>query len=211
MGSSFQDGAAILGRNSDDFAFGAVMMADDPAPVIPTRAVWLRANLDSGEASVGAPFDPVNPSGTSSFTASVSLVGLAGEVHRVDLYFANAGGGHWEAFALGQARPEVDPVLGHGTLSFNDDGTLVALDFPPLVSPWRSTAFPTWVLDLRGVSSLPAASHVNSIHDNSQPASPPTERVLTSAGELVTRYRDGRQRSSGFILDGIQARVVSSP
>ncbi len=103
-----------------------------PTAAVPpqaTTAATIAANLDAGSA-VPAAWDPLDPSGTSNFSTSMTVYDSLGAGHVVDIYFRQAAPGSWEWHAMvdgGEVNggtPGVPFEGASGTVSFTTDGFL---------------------------------------------------------------------------------------
>ncbi len=130
------DGTGKMGSSTGD-----LVLAGQESPPKPTERVDLTLNLDAGETTPTAPWDPANPAATSSFATSATVYDSLGTPHRVDMYMRAAGGGSWEYHAMvdggeitgGTAGTPME--IASGTLTFNSDG---ALDTETGTSPGAS-------------------------------------------------------------------------
>jgi flagellar hook protein FlgE len=99
------------------------------SPPVATANVTMAANLDAN-APVPPPWDPADPSGTSSFSSTVTVYDSVGNPHRADVYFRNNGGGAWEWHAmvdggeLTGGTPGTPTEIADGNLTFTTDGAL---------------------------------------------------------------------------------------
>lgn len=148
-------GLKVQGYTANGDGTFAAALSDVKAPTsaIPARATTeatITANLDATtpRVSVTDPvtgavtypaFDAQNPSGTSSFSDTLTVYDSLGAAHSVDVYFRKeteaATGNTWSWFALasgdetdlaGGGTAGQNLQIGTGTLTFNSDGALTA-------------------------------------------------------------------------------------
>lgn len=104
-------------------------VAGGTIPATPSTAIDMAVQLDS-EAAVPAAFDPLNASGTSNFSTSVSVYDSLGNGHEVTTYFRKSAANSWEWFALTDGANLTGGTAGvptqgaTGTLTFTTDGAL---------------------------------------------------------------------------------------
>ncbi len=101
------------------------------APVSPeaTDEIELKLNLDSNETAPAA-FSTANPTGTSNFSAGITVYDSLGNGHLVTVYFRKNAANSWQWFALvdggeitgGTAGTNVQAA--NGTLTFGTNGSL---------------------------------------------------------------------------------------
>lgn len=109
---------------------GDLKVSDLSAPPTPTANLTLKGNLQSDAALVG-PFDPLNPTTTSNFSSSTTVVDSLGASHPVDLYYTRNGTGTWEWHAMTDGANVQGGIAGtpseiaSGTLTFDAEGRLV--------------------------------------------------------------------------------------
>lgn len=205
------DGSAILGMSADGLDFGAVIIEDDDAPVVPTRQVSLVANLNADDEPWG-PFDLDDPALTSNFATSATLIGPYGGTFRTELYFTKKDAHNWVVAAVDEAGDGTNRLLGSGALGFSADGALRVADLPPWAAPWEASPPAYWILDLGQdngrITARASESKITALHEDSEPASEALAHVLTPRGEVATEYADGRRHTWGWVLDGLQARLL---
>ena len=99
---------------------------------VPPRATSLAdiiANVD-GSSAIPPAWDPTDPSGTSSYSTSMTVYDSLGASHNVDIYFRQASSGTWEWHAmvdggeLAGGTAGVATECASGTLTFNTSGQL---------------------------------------------------------------------------------------
>ncbi len=122
-------GYGLSGDGSIEGASGDIRLGGT-VPPIPTSTVDFGLNLDSGDAPLGVPFDPLDPGATSNFSTSVTVYDSLGEDHRVDLYFVSNGAGSWDWHAMADGgeltggTSGVPTQIADGNLTFTSDGAL---------------------------------------------------------------------------------------
>jgi flagellar hook protein FlgE len=121
------DGSGNVSGNLGDLNVGQVS-----APPRATTTVSVTANLDAtaADADPAVPFDPANPTATSTFQNSVTVFDSLGNPIQVDVFYRKNTTGAWEWHALtdgsnvtgGTAGTAVE--VAAGTLTFDATGRL---------------------------------------------------------------------------------------
>lgn len=96
-------------------------------PISPNRStkVYVKANLNSNSDSTAA-FSSTNPTGTSNFSAGITVYDSLGNSHLVTVYFRKSASNTWQWFGLvpgssvGQTATNVK--AGSGTITFTTSG-----------------------------------------------------------------------------------------
>ncbi len=97
----------------------------------PTSTLDVTANFNSNAPlPTTTPWDPQNPSNTSSFSTTLNVFDSVGASHQVNVYFENTGNGVWNYHEVANGS-EVsggtagqNDEFGSGTLTFNTSGAL---------------------------------------------------------------------------------------
>ena len=95
-----------------------------------TASVTVTANLDSSTTPLAGPWDPQNPTTTSSFSTGMQVYDSLGDAHTVNVYFQNTGAGTWTYHVLANGSevqggvPGQNSEIATGTLDFNTNGSL---------------------------------------------------------------------------------------
>src|SRR5690606_17359409 len=93
QGFTVDDNGAITSNVSD------VHISNTPVPPQPTNGVAMDLNLSSNSTVPGA-FSINDPTGTSSFSAGVTVYDSLGNSHLTSLFFRKTASNSWEWFAL---------------------------------------------------------------------------------------------------------------
>jgi flagellar hook protein FlgE len=124
-----------------DAKLTAVQVPTSSIPPKITENIEVNANLDSNAVvkldSTGAPlaFDPLDPSGTSNFSTTITVYDSLGNSHSLDVYFRTqsdtsvtppTGANNWEYHVMSDDAVGGPLEVGAGTLVFNTDGSLQA-------------------------------------------------------------------------------------
>ena len=108
---------------------GALQVGGGTLPANPTTSGDISVNLDAN-TPVDPAFDPADPSGTSSFSTSMTVYDSLGNSHDVTIYFNKdaANSWNWHAMVDGAeitgGTPGVPFEGAAGTLTFTTDGEL---------------------------------------------------------------------------------------
>jgi len=110
----------------------AIQISQVPVPPSQTEEVVMSINLDSNESAPGA-FATTNPTGTSNFSAGVTVYDSLGNDHLTTLYFRKSSTNTWAYYALVDGgelttpSPGVNVTAASGTLLFDTDGSLLSV------------------------------------------------------------------------------------
>lgn len=106
----------------------------------PTENIDLNTNLDSDSVSISAPFDPLEPTGTSNYATSIQVFDSLGSTHLMTTYFTKTSDQNWDYNVVvdggdvtGGTSGELE-VVGSGTLDFDPSGDLVRINGAELYS-----------------------------------------------------------------------------
>jgi flagellar hook protein FlgE len=108
---------------------GDINVTPGTVPASATGNVAMAANLDAG-STVPAAWDPLNPTGTSTFSNNVSVYDSLGKSHEITTYFRNQGGNSWEWHAMVDGGDLTGGTAGvptegaSGTITFTTNGAL---------------------------------------------------------------------------------------
>ncbi|EKD41173.1 MAG: hypothetical protein ACD_73C00814G0009 [uncultured bacterium] len=132
------DGYRVQGFTLDETTNQVTSNVDDivistvPVPPSPSDDVSMSINLDSnGEAP--AAFSLANPTGTSNFSAGVTVYDSLGNDHLVSLYFRKNATNSWQYYALVDGGELTTGTAGNnvtcasGTFLFDTDGGLYSV------------------------------------------------------------------------------------
>jgi flagellar hook protein FlgE len=110
---------------------GDLLVGNAQAVPVMTGTVTLRANL-AASATIPAAWDPANPTGTSSFSTSVTVYDSLGSPHATQIFFRRSAAGSWEWHAMADGGGLTGGTAGtlteiaSGTLTFDAQGRLSA-------------------------------------------------------------------------------------
>jgi len=100
----------------------------------PTQNINLNTNLDSDSVAIGAPFDPLDPTGTSNYATSIQVFDSLGSTHLMTTYFTKTSDQNWDynivvdgGDVTGGTSGELE-VVGSGSLDFDPSGDLVRVN-----------------------------------------------------------------------------------
>jgi flagellar hook protein FlgE len=122
-------GYAIDGTGTRALTPGDLPLGARQSPPLATANASMTVNLDA-TAPVPPPFDPANPTTTSTFATSQTVYDSLGAAHHVDVFFRSQGAGQWEFHAMVDGKdltggtPGAPTEIASGTLSFNAGGAL---------------------------------------------------------------------------------------
>ncbi len=108
---------------------GSIEVSQAPVPPKPTGTVTLAMNLDSNE-DVPAAFSATNPTGTSNFSAGITVYDSLGNGHLATMFFRKTAANNWAWYTLVDGGEITGGAAGtyeieaNGTVVFNEDGTL---------------------------------------------------------------------------------------
>ncbi len=111
-------------------AIGDLMVGNANAAPSPTAHLTMKANLNSDSAPIPAAFDPLNPTSTSSFASSVSIVDPLGKTIEAPIYFRKGATGTWDWHVVTDGAnvnggtAGVNSEIADGALTFTSDGRL---------------------------------------------------------------------------------------
>ncbi|MFO0592289.1 MAG: flagellar hook protein FlgE [Polyangiaceae bacterium] len=128
-------GLALMGykANADGSIgsqLGPVQVSTAALAPKPTKDIDITANLDSSAAPPLAAWDPLDPSGTSNFSTSITVYDSLGAAHSLDVYFRANGSGAWEYHTMANGaevvggQPGVQSEIAQGSLTFTPEGAL---------------------------------------------------------------------------------------
>jgi len=100
----------------------------------PTQNINLNTNLDSDSVAIGAPFDPLDPTGTSNYATSIQVFDSLGSTHLMTTYFTKTSDQNWDynivvdgGDVTGGTSGELE-IVGSGSLDFDPSGDLVRIN-----------------------------------------------------------------------------------
>ena len=136
---------------------GDIQLSTGVAPPQPSSLINMSVNLDADAPDTLGPFDPGDPTGTSSFQTVVTLFDSLGAAHPATIYFTDNGAGSWDwNAALPPADTTTPPatagdpvvVQGSGTLAFNTAGVLQSTTGTSITFEFSGGSTPGQVIDL---------------------------------------------------------------
>lgn len=124
-------GYQIDSSNNITSSIGDIVISKVPVAPQDTTAIAVVANLNSNSTAPAA-FDATDPTGTSNFSAGVTVYDSLGNSHLVTVYFRKDTANNWQWKALVDGgeitggTAGVNEIEAAGTLTFGTDGTLVS-------------------------------------------------------------------------------------
>ncbi len=106
-----------------------ILISQTPVSPNATTAITIKMNLDSNEVAPAA-FSTSNPTGTSNFSAGVTVFDSLGNSHLATIYFRKDSANSWQWFTLVDGGDITGGTAGvnfqtaNGTLTFGTDGSL---------------------------------------------------------------------------------------
>lgn len=178
---------------------GDLQIGGQSAPNATTKAS-MQVNVDS-TSPVPPPWNAANPSGTSSYSTSMTVYDSLGNAHRADVYFRNAGGGsvEWHAMVDGGeltgGTAGTPTEIGTGTLTFDTSGNLTggatgtATASFTGAKPGQAITF-----DFTGSTAYAAGSTVNSVNQDGYGAGNLTDVAVADDGTITGKFSNGQSR-----------------
>lgn len=208
------DDRLVLGVTPDTPSLG-LLVVPELLPGERTRNAYLDVNLDPSEIGTG-PFDPLDPTSTSEYQTSFTLHSSDQEPVDVQLYFTNKGAGAWSMVPMAPgSTSDSQRALGTAELQFSVDGEFVSIRDGSFEDP--VTAALSWEMHLESppggpsgfrATSVAGASSIEAFEQDGVASSRVTGVALTRRGEMVGFGDDGRTRTLGWVLDGLQGWLV---
>ncbi|MBX7148462.1 flagellar hook protein FlgE [bacterium] len=125
-------GYQVDSSNNITSSIGDIVISKVPVAPQDTTTISVVANLDSNEIDPAA-FDEDDPTGTSNFSAGITVYDSLGNSHLVTIYFrktSTANSWEWKALVDGGeitgGTAGENEIEAAGTLTFDTDGTLVS-------------------------------------------------------------------------------------
>ena len=184
-----------------------------------TKTMSITANLDASATAPTAPWDPLDPGGTSNFSTSMTVYDSLGNSHSVDVYFRKTGANTWEYHAMASGdeiaggTPGESMEIGAGTLAFTSAGELdtVTATTPISVDWVGATAGQAITLDfgstlsgggtgLDGVTQFGAASSVSAQSQDGYGSGDLSGVTVDSQGVLTAAYSNGERVAIGQLV-----------
>lgn len=128
-------GLAVQGYPADangkiSTALGGIVLPSAPIPPKATSGMKISANLDASAPIPTVPFDPLNPSASSSLATSMTVYDSLGTGHVMDVYFTKTGAGTWDYHVMAKGdevsggTPGTNMEVATGSLTFDSAGAL---------------------------------------------------------------------------------------
>lgn len=99
-----------------------------------TQNIDLNTNLDSDSAALTAPFDPLDPTGTSNYATSIQVYDSLGSTHLMTTYFTKTSDQNWDYNVVvdggevsGGTSGQLE-IVGSGNLEFDPSGDLIRIN-----------------------------------------------------------------------------------
>lgn len=198
---------------------GDVVISQAPIQPNATDTIDFQLNLDSNSTAPAA-FDEADPSGTSNFSAGVTVYDSLGNSHLVTVYFRKDSSNEWEWFALvdGGELTDASSVSGtpeieaSGTLSFDTQGRLTCsatsasdFDFTGAVqSQAIAFDFGTGTSDsgtgLEGATQFGSDSAIINLAQDGFASGSIKNLEITSSGVIVGNYTNGQNQNVGQLI-----------
>lgn len=156
---SNSEGMRLQGYRTDDDGnilanqIGDIRVGEQTAPPRATGTVDLTLNLDPNEPIATVPWDPNNPTESSSYATSVTVYDSLGNAIQADVYYRKVNDNEWDYHVLVDGSQVTGGVAGtpveitNGDLEFDTDGNLInhaqgAVTFDPLgATPGQNLVF----------------------------------------------------------------------
>ncbi|MBI4239298.1 MAG: flagellar hook protein FlgE [Deltaproteobacteria bacterium] len=186
------------------------------APVQPSSSstISVDANLNSNSTAPAA-FSAANPTGTSNFSAGVTVYDSLGNSHLVTIYFRKTATNEWQWYSLANGAEVTNPtsgvnyVGGSGTLSFNNSGALTsgstsaAFTFLGAASQTLTFDFGTGTAasgtGLDGVTQFGSSSAISNISQNGYASGSLLSIDVSSSGTITGNYSNGTTQTLGQV------------
>ncbi|MEE4254003.1 MAG: flagellar hook protein FlgE [Desulfuromusa sp.] len=103
-------------------------------PAEPTANINLNTNLDSDSVTIATGFDPLDPTGSSSYATSIQVFDSLGSTHLMTTYFTKTADQAWDwntvvdGGEVTGGTPGALEIVGNGTLGFDASGDLITID-----------------------------------------------------------------------------------
>ena len=181
-----------------------------------TTTVTLKANLQA-DAPVPAAFDPANPGGTSSFSASTQIFDAQGQEHDAQVYFRHTGSGAWEFHAMTDGGGVAGGTAGtpteiaSGTLTFDASGKLTAETQTSNFTPSTGTAAQPLNFNfgdatgtpggtgVAGITQFAGASSITFAAQDGYGAGTLAGIAVDSSGSITGSFTNGESRLLGQV------------
>lgn len=214
------DGLVVQG-NTVDSSFnltsnlGDMVISQSPVSPTATADVGLVMNLNAN-STVGAAFDATNPTGTSNFSAGVTVYDTLGNSHLITVYFRKDAANEWEWYSivddgeLTGGTPGVNTIAGSGTLSFNSSGALTSGDTTASFA-WLGAASANITFDfgtgtaasgtgLDGVTQFGSDSSITNISQDGFASGSLKSIEIAGDGTITGNYTNGTTQTIGQIV-----------
>lgn len=199
-------------------ATGDLIISSGTLPAVATTDVSFSVSLDSNTPVSPLPWDPTDPSGTSSFSTGVTVYDSLGNARDMTAYFTKTASNTWEYHVMTDGKNVTGGVPGtpfegaSGTLSFDTEGRLSAE--APNASSWDFVdATPGQVIDfdfgtnittdlgtgLDGTVQFGTANTVNGTTQNGYGAGTIASIAVGKDGVIDGVFSNGQRRVIGQI------------
>lgn len=181
-----------------------------------TTNVALKANLQS-DAPIAAPWDPLNPTGTSSFSTSATVYDSLGKQHQVQVYFRHTAAGAWDYHAMTDGSGVAGGTAGTpseiatGALAFDAAGKLTSQTQTGSFTPAGSTTVQPLVFNfgdptsvagntgVAGITQFAAASEVSFSSQDGFSAGSLANVAVDATGTVTGSFTNGQTRVLGEV------------
>ncbi|HUK66221.1 MAG TPA: flagellar hook protein FlgE [Anaeromyxobacteraceae bacterium] len=215
-----EDGLTVQGYTANaqgtmGTALGNMQVGNVNSPPFATTAISLQGNLDAS-ATTPAPFDPLNPSGTSNFATTATIYDSLGNADQATIYFSNDGAGNWEFHAMTDGAnvqggtPGTASEIGAGTLTFDTTGKLTDEAQTSDFNPARGTAPQALTFNfgdptdaggtgLAGLTQFSGASATTKVGQDGYAAGQLTSVQVEANGVVNGVFTNGQTRALGQV------------
>ncbi len=184
-----------------------IVISQTPVAPHSSAAIAMQLNLKSGSTAPAA-FSSANPSGTSNFSAGVTVYDSLGNGHLVTVYFRKNATNEWQWYTIA-ASGEITGLTaganfvgGSGTLSFNSSGALTSAQTAAGFQ-WAGAASATIAFSfgtgtaaggtgLTGVTQFGSDSAISNITQDGYSSGTLKSLEISSDGTITGNYTNGQ-------------------
>jgi flagellar hook protein FlgE len=204
------DGQKVLGFNGEagkeSSAVAPLKISRKDLNAVATTQVNMQMNLDARENI--KVFDPLDPSATSNYERSVTVLDSEGNQRSLTVYFTKTADGAWSYNAMANGE-DLDPqvegkqVVGTGLVNFDDKGTMVGESSMDVSANFKDTGNQEFTISLsnkgRNTTQLGTSSNVHSNSRNGSEKADVAGIGFDKGGALTIRYSNGRSEQLGKV------------
>lgn len=206
------DSNSAITSNVDD-----IVISQTPVSPNPTDQIDFVMNLDSNSA-VPAAFDSTDPTGTSNFSAGITVYDSLGNDHLVTTYFRKTGSNAWSYHALVDGgeitggTAGVNVVGATGTLTFGTNGSFTAAvsttnDFDFLNATQSQAITFNWGTGtgasgtgLDGITQFGSTSSITNISQDGYASGSLKSIEISNDGTISGNYTNGRTQTIAQVV-----------